>query len=94
MRNKVIGGFVGMIFVGGVYAVESMKIDLSGPPVEVSDPIPVASAAYVPASGGSDEECKALLQNIGQARIMSSDDARQLEKSYRAEFKAKCLPGE
>ena len=85
-----------IVGLAGVYAVETNKIDISGPSAEVSatpDPIAVASAAYVPPSGGTDEECNNLLQNIGGASMMSSDDARQLEKSYRDDYQAKCMPG-
>lgn len=85
-----------IVGLAGVYAVETNKIDVSSPSAEVSatpDPIAVASAAYVPPAGGSDEECNNLLNTIGVESMLNSPEAKAIANQAKSDFREKCMPG-
>ena len=97
MKKLSAFAFLALAIVG-VYVVNwSNSISISKPDTEVSaplDPIAVASAAYVPPSGASDEKCNEILMNIGKYHVMGSEDAQQLEKLEVNKFFKLCEGGQ
>lgn len=88
---------VGVLGLLGMYAVESSRISVSSPPATeasaAADPIAVASDAYIPPSGGTDQECNDLLKTIGVESMLASAESRAIADQAKKEFKTKCMPG-